>query len=99
MIRCRKLVNVTGVSAIAQYPIRQEEASSPAFDFCANTDELCSQYDAFVQVKESSSSGSEAEATLLLVSQPQTPLWRLPGCKLYYSEAIRGVPHPLVKLV
>ena len=51
------------------------------------------------QVKRFSSSRGETEDTLVLLSQPQTLLQRSPGCELYYSDAIRGVPHPLAKLV
>lgn len=55
--------------------------------------------DAVPQVKRSVESRGDPEDTLVLLRQPRSALQRLPGCKLYYSEAIRGIPHPLVKLV
>lgn len=51
------------------------------------------------QVKRSANSRGETQDTLVLLSQPQSALQRSPGCELYYSGAIRGVPHPLAKLV
>lgn len=51
------------------------------------------------QVKRYTNSMGDTEDKLVLLSKPTLTVPRLPGVGLYYSDAIRGVPHPLVQLV
>lgn len=51
------------------------------------------------QVKRSTNSAGEVEDSMMLLRMPLQKLPRTPGCDLYYSEAVHGIPLPFAKLV